>query len=190
MSSFGTVIPVTALNLGFLGNVSRLGERVIAARQVLPTTANPISFGDGVVLVGDTTGGTWQNIKDFIVGGGTFTAAKLAGVAVRNVKTQLVYSALTQVQTPQVGLYAPGAIAEVLERGSITVKINNGAPVAGSPVYVRTALNGAIPAGLQGGFEAIADGANTVALVGVVFRTGVLDANGVAEITLMARQAA
>lgn len=190
MSSFGTVIPVTALNLGFLGNVSRLGERVIAARQVLSTTANPINFGDGVVIVPDSAGGTYQNIKDFIVAGGTFTAAKFAGVAVRNVKTQLVFVSLSTVQTPLIGQYAQGTIGEALERGSITVKINNGTPVSQAPVYVRIAANGAIPAGVVGGFEAVADGTNTVVLVGVVFRTGVLDANGIAEITLLSRAAA
>jgi len=190
MSSFGGVIPVTALNLGFLGNVSRLGERVIAARQVLSTTANPIAFGDGVVIVPDSTGGTVQNIKDFIVGGGTFTAAKFAGIAVRNVKTQLAFQTLTTVQTVLVGTYVPGQIAEYLERGSITVKINNGTPISQGPVFVRTALNGAIPAGLQGGFEAVADGTNTVQLTGVVFRTGVIDANGMAEITILSRLAA
>jgi hypothetical protein len=190
MASFGTTIPVVAMNLGFLGNVSRVGERVIAARQVLSTTPSPISFGDACVIVPDSTGGTYQNVKDFIAGAGTFTAAKFAGVAVRNVKTQLIFQALGNVQTPQVGQFAPGMMAEVLERGSVTVKINNGTPVSQGAVYVRTVLNGAIPAGVVGGFEAVADGTNTVALVGVVFRTGVMDANGVAEITLLARAAA
>lgn len=190
MSSFGGVIPVTALNLGFLGNVSRLGERVIAARPVKANTPNPINFGDGVVIVPDATGGTYQSIADFIAGAGTFTATSLAGVAVRNVKTNLLYIGLGNVQTPQIGQYAPGSIAEILERGSITVKINNGTPASQGPVFVRKTANGAIPAGVVGGFEAVADGTNTVQLTGVVFRTGVLDANGVAEITLLTRLAA
>jgi hypothetical protein len=162
MSSFGGTIPVVALNLGFLGNVSRLGERVIAARQVLSTSTNPVSFGDAVVIVPDSTGGTYQNVKDYIAGGGTFTAAKFAGIAVRNVKTQLVYSALSNVQTTLIGQYAQGNIAEALERGSVTVKINNGTPVSQNPVYIRTALDAAIPAGLVGGLEAVTD-ANPVA---------------------------
>src|SRR5215469_6681108 len=116
MASFGGVIPVTALNLGFLGNVSRVGERVIAARQVLSTTPNAINFGDPVVIVADSACGTWQSVKDFIAGAGTFTAATFAGVAVRDIKTQLVYApTLTTVATPLVGQYAPGSIADVLE---------------------------------------------------------------------------
>lgn len=190
MSSFGGVIPVTGLNLGFLGNVSRLGERVIAARQVLSTTPNAIKFGDPVIIVPDSTGGTYQNVADLIAGAGSFTAAKFAGIAVRNVRTQLVYQTLTTVATPFVGQYNPGEIAEVLERGSTTIKINNGTPVSQAPVFVRIALNGGIPAGVVGGLEAVADGANTIQLTGVVFRTGVLDANGVAEVTLLSRVAA
>jgi hypothetical protein len=190
MGSFGGVIPVLSLNLGFLGNVSRMGERVIAARQVLPTAANPINFGDAVVIIPDSTGGTYQSVKDFIAGGGTFTAGRFAGIAVRNVKTQLAYTTLSVVQTPMVGQFLPGQIAEALERGSVTVKVNNGTPVTQGPVFMRTVVNAGIPAGVVGGFEAVADGTNTVQLVGVVFRTGVVDANGVAEITLLARIAA
>jgi hypothetical protein len=54
-------------------------------------------------------------------------------------------------------------MAGILERGSIPVTINNGTPVSQNPVFVRTALNGAIPAGVVGGFEAVADG--TIAAV-------------------------
>ena len=35
-------------------------------------------------------------------------------------------------------------------------------PTAGGSVYIRVALNGAIPNGVVGGLEAVADGANTV----------------------------
>jgi len=91
------------------------------------------------------------------------------------------------------GSYAPGTLAEVLEEGSITVNITVGTGIASQgPVFVRTALNGAIPAGIVGDLEAQADGGNTVSLatVGVVFRTGVLDGNNTAEITIRNRVAA
>jgi hypothetical protein len=190
ITSFGGVIPVTSLNLGYPGNASRLGERVIAARQVLPATPNPIKFGDPVVIVADSLGGTYQSVADFIATPGTFTAVRFAGVAVRNVKTMLQFVAWGNVQSAQFGNFTPGAMAEVLERGSITVKINNGQPVSQNPVYIRTVFNGAIPAGVVGGFEAVADGTNSVVIPNVVFRTGVLDSNGVAEVTLMQRVAA
>jgi hypothetical protein len=190
MGSFGGVIPVTSLNLGYPGNVSRMGDRVIAARQVLATTPNAINFGDAVIIVPDSVGGTYQSVKDFIAGAGTFTSARFAGVAVRNVKTMLQFIAWGVVQSAQFGQFAPGSMAEVLERGSITVKVNNGTPAAQGNVYVRTVFNGAIPAGVVGGFEAVADGVNTVQVTGVTWRTGVLDANGVAEITILNRVAA
>ena len=38
--SFGQVIPVTGPVLGFAGTVSRIGERVITARQFVPTTSS------------------------------------------------------------------------------------------------------------------------------------------------------
>jgi hypothetical protein len=187
---FGATLPVKALNSGFLGNVSRIGKRTITARQVLATTPNPISFGQAVVINPATD--TYQSVADFIAGGGTFTAALFAGIAVRNVKTNISFVSLEQTETPGlVGSYAPGQMCEVLEEGSITTLITNGTPVSQAPVFVRIALNGAIPAGVVGDLEAVADGANTVSLTDIArFRTSVQDANGVAEITILNRVAA
>ena len=193
--SFGTTIPVTGLNLGAIGQVSRLGERVITSRPVFAGAgATNINFGDSVVITPNASGGgdTYQSVAGFIAAGGTMTAALLAGVANREVKTNLAYTSLGNNGAPQIAFYAPNELAEALERGSIVVKINNGTPASQGKVFLRIALNGAIPAGVVGGFEAVADGANTIDLstVGVVFRTGVLDANGCAEITLKQRVAA
>jgi hypothetical protein len=157
---FGTAIPVLSLNNGFPGNISRVGERVIHARQVLPSTPNAILFGQGCVIVPDSTGGTIQSIADFIAGGGIFLASLFAGIAVRNVKTNLNFSTLGNVgnQTPYFGSFAPGTIGGLLERGSVDVSIANGQPVSQGQVYTRLALNGAIPAGTVGDFEAVPDG--------------------------------
>ena len=164
--SFGTVIPVLALNLGFPGNVSRVGERVIHARQVSPTTANPIKFGEGAVIVPDSMGGTVQSLADFINGGGNFDGNNFAGIAVRNVKTNLNYSTLGNTANPYIGSFAQTTMAGILERGSVAVTINNGTPISQSPVFVRTVLNGGIPAGVVGGFEAVADGTIAAGLAG------------------------
>jgi hypothetical protein len=190
--SFGGTIPVTGLNLGFLGQVSRQGERVIASRPVLSTAAANINFGDPVVIVPTAGGGdSYQQVGDFIAGGGTFTAAKFAGVANREVKTNLAFQTLGNTNaTPLIGSYAPNELAEALERGSIVVKCNVGTPASQGPVFVRILANGGIPAGVVGGFEAAADGANTVQLTNVVFRTGVLDGDNCTEITLLNRVAA
>lgn len=188
--AFGKVLPVIGLNLGFVGNFSRTGERVITARQVLPSTPNPIKFGDAVVIVPDSMGGTYQSVADFITGGGNMTPQRFAGVANREVKTSYTYP--LQPGQEVIGSYVPGEIAEAGERGSVVVFCNNGSPQTQSPVYLRIAANQAIPAGVVGGFEAVADGANTIDLstVGVVWRTGVVDANGAAELTMRHRVAA
>lgn len=196
MGSFGAVIPVTGLNLGFLGQVSRLGKRTITARQVLSTTTNAIPFGAPVVIVASTqsAGGAYQSVADFInVSSGTFTAAIFAGIAVREVKTNLTYSAASPLAMSVAGSYAVGTICEALEEGSITIALNVTTGIASQgPVFVRVALNGAIPAGIVGDFEAQADGGNTVSLatVGTVFRTGQVDANNTAEVTIRNRVAA
>lgn len=163
---FGTVIPVLALNLGFPGNISRVGERVVKSRQVLSTTANPLYFGQGAVIVPDSTGGTVQSIADFINGGGNFNASLFGGVAIRNVKTNLNYSTLGNLGAPTLGSFAQGQEAGVLERGSTVITIAHGTPVSQASVFVRTGLNGAIPAGLIGDFEAVADGTVVVAAGG------------------------
>lgn len=186
----GTAIPVTMLNIGFLGEVSRTADPpVIVAREASPANTLNINFGDTCVLIGNTVGGYWQSVADFIAQSGSFTLAKFAGIAVREVKTMLGYP--YGPAPAGNGYYAPGQIAEVLERGSITVKINVTTGItAGGTVYIRTVLNGAIPAGVVGGLEAQADGSNTVALTGTEFRTGVVDSNNMAEITILSRTVA
>lgn len=257
--SFGTTIPVTGLNLGPIGQVSRLGPRDITARPVFAGAGSTnINFGDAVVIVPNASGGgdTYETVAAFIANGGTFNASLFAGVANREVKTNLAYTTLGNNGTLQTAYYQPNEIAEALERGSITVKINNGTPKSQAPVFLRVALNAGVPAGVVGGLEAVADAAvatnlsttagsasatvasatglavgqlvsgnvnvpantsiiaingttitlsqnatttaatvatnfnSSVQLTGVVFRTGVLDANGVAEITLLNRVAA
>ena len=72
---FGAVIPVTGLNIGFVGEVSRTADPpVIAAHQASATNLLNILFGGPVVLLGDATGGTWQSVADFIIGAGTPSA--------------------------------------------------------------------------------------------------------------------
>lgn len=193
---FGQSLPVVALNNGFLGNPSRFGKRTITARQVLSTTPNPIKFGDPCVIIPNSSGGgdTVQSVADYITGGGTFTAAKFAGVAVREVKSNLnLFTNMENVDSGGfIGSYAPGEIAEIMEEGSLTVYVNtaNGAGVSQNELYIRVAAHA--PNNTIGAFESVADatGADTVALPGVLFRTGNVDANGVAEITILNRVAA
>lgn len=109
----------------------------------------------------------------------TSTASYFAGVAVRAVKQS------TNYLSSSTGTYTAGQPMDVLEYGSIIVTCNVGTPVAGGNVYIRVATNGSIPAGVIGGFEAAADGTNTVLLTNAKWKTGKKDANNSCEVTLL-----
>ena len=49
---FGSVIPVTGLNVGFPGQVSRTGDLVIAARQAYSSNAHLYFFRPGSCVAG------------------------------------------------------------------------------------------------------------------------------------------
>ena len=74
-----------------------------------------------------------------------------------------------------------GGTGDRMAHGFMSVKVTNGTPVSGGAVYTRTILNGAIPTGVIGDIEAVADGANTFVIPGATF-TGGMDANGNSEI--------
>lgn len=192
---FGQVIPVTGLNYGFPGTMSRLGDPLVVSKPVLGTTPDNIAFGAPVVVIPTAGGGdTVVSVYDYVLssgsGGqsGTFTAAKFAGVAIREVKSELVYPA--NPDTPQSGAYAPNEECEFAVRGTISVVINVGTPASQGIVYVRVTTNSSFPNGAVGGFEAAADGGHTVALTNCVFKNGNIDANNVTEITILERAAA
>lgn len=154
--SFGSVIPVTGPNLGFPGNVSRFGERVITARVFTPTTSsNLLLFGAPTVLIPDSAGGHFDSVADFIAAAAANVAnlaAYFAGFAVREVKTQLGYPQVPGV--PATGYYGAGQMSEVLERGSVTTPVAVANSVQnGSQAYTRVVLNGAVTAGLIGDVE-------------------------------------
>jgi hypothetical protein len=83
----------------------------------------------------------------------------------------------------------------VLLRGSISVLCNVGTPFAAGPAYLRSILNGGIPAGFVGGIEANADGVNSGIINGInglpdaYFKNGVIDANKIVELTFINRMA-
>lgn len=165
----GKVIHKT-MDLGYPGNVSRSNDNIVINRRV---GEGDVPFGAPVVL---------QEDNSIVAFGAEHDAADLAGIAARIVKQTADY------YNPS-GVYLEGEPADVLARGSITVEVKSGTPVAGGKVYIRIAENEAIPEGVVGGFEAEADGENTVELTNVKFTTGNMDANKVAEVTVLSRHA-
>lgn len=129
----------------------------------------------------------------------TFQFAAFAGIAVREIKTAFAYTLTPGQPIPSnsaLGFYAPGQYVGIMERGSIVIKVNVGAPVAGGPAYIRFIANGGIPAGLVGGFESNNDGNNNVPLsvmpgvVQALFKNGVLGGNNECELVLTTRVSA
>lgn len=155
------------LNYGYEGNVSRSIDAIITNKL----SKGAIPFGKAVVLNEDNT------ISAF---GTDNTADEFVGIAVREVKEAIDY------QTSASG-YLDKERTDILNRGYMTVKINHGTPTANGKVYIRVKDNVSVPMGVIGGFEAQADGANTVELPGVRFVTKDLDANKIAEITILSR---
>jgi hypothetical protein len=155
--SFGQVIGVTGPNNGFQGTVSRFGDRVITAREFVPyTTTNNLNFGDPAVIIPNNLGGYFDSVADFVAHSAAnigLVAAYFAGMAVREVKTQLTYPAGQAPGIQQVGYYANLQMAEVLERGSGTIALAVGAPNSQAQVYTRVVLNGAVTAGTVGDWE-------------------------------------
>jgi len=165
----GKAIGIT-FNHGYPGTISRLGDEISRTRPLKEGSAD-LYFGDPVVL---NTDGTFEKFGD------SHTAAQFAGVAMRRVKGATQYLS-------QSAYYTSLEPTDVLERGGVTVNVNVGTPTIGGPVYIRVAANASIPAGVVGGFEAAADGANTVQITNAKWST-LKDANGVAELTILTRQ--
>ena len=167
----GTTIGQSML-FGFPGTFARNADCIIMARPVKATDAVGPAFGTPVILNADNT---------YSAFGAAGTAAAFAGVAVREVNQAITYTA------QNIGGYAPGQPCDVIERGAVSVICNVGNPTAGGDIYVRVADNAGIPTGVIGGFEAAADGANTVNLTNCKWATGQKDANNVTELPILNR---
>jgi len=155
-TSFGQVIPVTGPNVGFPGTVSRFGDTIISAKEFMPlTSTNNLNFGDPAVIIPNALGGYFTSVKDYIgtIANTTNIAAYFAGMAVRNVKTQITYGAGITPGISSVGYYSNLQDAEVLERGAGTITLAVGAPNAGDQVYTRAVLNTAVTGGTVGDWE-------------------------------------
>lgn len=157
------------MNHGYAGSYARQPDMIVNTRPAGGT--GPIAFG--TPLKYDTNGSV-------IPMGAAATAAQFVGVAAREIKSALTY--LEQ----GAGAYAPAEPVPVFQRGAVSVKCNVGTPKLGGAVYVRVTANEAVPAGVVGGFEAVADAtaANTVQLTNCQW-AGPADVNGIAELRIL-----
>lgn len=163
----GKAIGISMLS-GYAGTQSRTADAIIQNR----IAKSNISFGHAVVLTNDNK---WDNVVE-----GT-TAAQIAGIAVREVVQANTFDPQSNPD------YMAETPCDVMVRGNCTVKCQRGTPKSGDAVYVRVKANVAYQDAVVGGLEATADVANTVQVTNIEWTTGVMDANGMAEITIKTR---
>ena len=148
---------------GFAGSYARQPDMIVNTAPLGGTAA--IAFGTPLVR--------GENGAVIPMGAGN-TGNQFIGVAGREVKSPMEFF------NQNVGQYAPEEPVSVFQRGCINVKCQKGAPSIDGTVYVRVTAFGDY---VVGGFEAEADGTNTVALVNAQWN-GPADNNGVAELRI------
>ena len=163
----GKAIGISMLG-GYAGTQSRTADAIIQNR----IAKSNISFGHAVVLTNDNK---WDNVVE-----GT-TAAQIAGIAVREVVQANTFDPQSNPD------YMAETPCDVMVRGNCTVKCQRGTPKSGDAVYVRVKANATYQDAVVGGLEATADAANTVQVTNIEWTTGVMDANGMTEITIKTR---
>lgn len=163
----GKAIGISLLS-GYAGSQSRTADAIIQNR----VAKNNIAFGHAVVLTNDNK---WDNVVE-----GT-TAAQIAGIAVREVVQANTFDPQSNPD------YMAETPCDVMVRGNCTVKCQRGTPKSGDAVYVRVKANVIYQDAVVGGLEATADAANTVQVTNIEWTTGVMDANGMTEITIKTR---
>lgn len=148
---------------GFSGSYARQPDMIVntaplGGTEIIPFGTPLVRGENGVVLP---------------MGAGN-TGNQFIGVAGREVKSPAEFF------NQNVGQYVPEEPVSVFQRGCINVKCQKGSPSIDGAVYVRVTASGNY---LVGGFEAEADGANTVALSNAQWN-GPADSNGVAELRI------
>ena len=148
---------------GFSGSYARQPDMIVNTAPLGGTATipfgTPLVRGEGGAVIPMGTGNT----------GGQFI-----GIAGREVKSPAEFF------SQSVGQYAPQEAVSVFQRGCINVKCQKGSPAIDGTVYVRVTASGNYQ---PGGFEAEADGANTVALPNAQWN-GPTDNHGVAELRI------
>lgn len=163
----GKAIGISMLS-GYAGTQSRTADAIIQNR----IAKSNISFGHAVVLTNDNK---WDNVVE-----GT-SPAQIAGIAVREVVQANTFDPQSNPD------YMAETPCDVMVRGNCTVKCQRGTPKSGDAVYVRVKANATYQDAVVGGLEATADVANTVQVTNIEWTTGVMDANGMTEITIKTR---
>lgn len=177
MANSGFFVIGKTLSLGYPGTVSRLADAIIENRPVDASATNGINFGAPVVL--NAANNTYEPF------GASNTASQFAGIAVREVVQGTNY-----LNSYSTGNYAAQHPCDVIQRGSVTVTCTEGTPTAGGAVYVVTTAGSVSPVGAFTATATPAGSGVAVELTGVQWKTGAMDANNTAELTILSRPTA
>lgn len=167
----GTVIG-KVMNVGYPGSFSKNGDFIASPR---PVKTAALKFGAVTMLNTDNT---------YSPATASFAMTTFAGIALREVQQASSYT------SQSAGEYAVGAVADVIERGSVVVTCVDGTPTAGGLVYVCTVAGTVAAVGDITANASNASSGTTVQITNARFTTGVKDANNCAEITLLGRNQA
>jgi hypothetical protein len=149
-----TVASAAGLVVGMAASGTGIGSlAVITAINGLAVTLSANSTATSATVVAVTFAIPAKNAQ--------YILSVFAGFAVREVKTNLTYQAGLTPGLQQVGYYAPGERAEVMELGSMTVPVAYGTPTSNSAVYLRLVANGSLSGTAVGDIEAANDVAAT-----------------------------
>jgi hypothetical protein len=155
------------------GEINRAHPFWVEANKAMPS--NPPTLTGQAVLVDRASGG----VRPF--GAGDTAATVMWGITVRAYPTQSSIPVGAYGAQPLGGAALPTVqVFDVLRQGYIGVAVN-GAPAKGDPVFIWIAATAAPHT--QGGFEAVAGGANTVQIAGASYAGGP-DANGLCELIM------
>lgn len=170
------------MGAGFPGDVNRTHPASILPGLMTATLASKVRlYGDPVLI--DTATNSYRGVLS------TDTAAtKIDGILVRPYPTQQTTGGMSAALGAAVPPDGP-AVIDVLNEGFMIVRCNNFAaqqPTKGGAVFIWvTASTGAH---VQGGFESVANGANTIAITNALWN-GPTDSNGITEIQVAAKLA-
>ena len=162
-----------AMNYGWAGKITRDADMIIESR-IVGADSDDIKFGDPVYLDTDNTVRKVETTDTTIVA--------FAGVAVAGIRQTIDYAT-------QEAYFTPKTQADVLVRGSILVALPatyETAPTAGGKVYLDPATGKFTPDADDG---ATPTATNFIEVTNAKFTTGLVDANKMAEITLLSRNA-
>lgn len=153
-----------SMSHGFAGSYARQPDMIV---NTAPLGGDvPVAFGTPLVR--------GQNGAVLPMGAGN-TGGQFIGVAGQEVKTT------AELLKQDMGAYSPEEAVSLFQRGCINVLCQNGTPAADAPVYVRVVAASTF---VVGGFEAVADGTNSVEIPNARW-AGPADANNVAELRLL-----